>query len=608
MSNISQSANECKHRIIDRYGPAKNDRVRCPAHDDSNPSLQLTVKDGKLLWHCHAGCSQDAVREQLVADGLWSMKASSSPVRRERLEEESKVSHQEILDVCITLDDLEEEHREILQNYARSRCVEIPETALYLSALSSGRITRRRFPAMVYEIVRDNAVIGAHVTWLASNGQSKLDVNDPKRTYGRVKGGHIRLHRRYDRHEPVVVAEGVETALSVEKITGLRAIVACNASNLGRIDVPKCPEIIIAADNDPGRAGIEGANKLARRISLENRLVRVALPFHQGNQKRDWNDELCEAGADLDHLNKQIREARPFDTIGAVSAFDFLRMDFPPRPSMLHPWLPTAGLAMVHAPRGAAKTWFCLSAAHAIVTGKTFLDWKVNAKGRVLYVDGELPASVLQTRLRHFEWDGSEEDMLLLTPDLFHQKNRSMPDLGDQDGRDQLDAVIWQNTIDLIILDSLSTLQRSGGEENTAESWISIQNWALKHRGQGRSIIFVHHEGRNNKPRGTSKREDTLDTMIGLSPMPNVEGEDSTTIQLAFTKHRGFFGTETTPRVLQLSTETKRAVWSLGTSPKSTRDRVFELRDDGMKAADIARQLSITAGRVSQILNGQSDS
>jgi DNA primase len=32
--------------------------ARCPAHDDKNPSLSVSVSpDGKILAHCHAGCS-----------------------------------------------------------------------------------------------------------------------------------------------------------------------------------------------------------------------------------------------------------------------------------------------------------------------------------------------------------------------------------------------------------------------------------------------------------------------------------------------------------------------------------------------------------------------
>ena len=45
--------------------------ARCPAHDDRNPSLSLTERDGRLLVHCHAGCSQNAVIEALRERGLW---------------------------------------------------------------------------------------------------------------------------------------------------------------------------------------------------------------------------------------------------------------------------------------------------------------------------------------------------------------------------------------------------------------------------------------------------------------------------------------------------------------------------------------------------------
>ena len=45
---------------------------RCLAHDDKNPSLSLNESsDGKILVHCHAGCSQESVIAALRDLGLW---------------------------------------------------------------------------------------------------------------------------------------------------------------------------------------------------------------------------------------------------------------------------------------------------------------------------------------------------------------------------------------------------------------------------------------------------------------------------------------------------------------------------------------------------------
>ena len=37
----------------------------CPAHDDKNPSLSITEKDGKILLKCWAGCTNEEVVDAL---------------------------------------------------------------------------------------------------------------------------------------------------------------------------------------------------------------------------------------------------------------------------------------------------------------------------------------------------------------------------------------------------------------------------------------------------------------------------------------------------------------------------------------------------------------
>lgn len=44
---------------------------KCPAHDDRTASLSLSLgTNGKLVWRCHAGCSQEAVQAEFKARGL----------------------------------------------------------------------------------------------------------------------------------------------------------------------------------------------------------------------------------------------------------------------------------------------------------------------------------------------------------------------------------------------------------------------------------------------------------------------------------------------------------------------------------------------------------
>src|SRR5262245_24943246 len=44
---------------------------RCPAHDDQRASLSLSNGDKGVVFHCHAGCSQDDVLAALKSRGLW---------------------------------------------------------------------------------------------------------------------------------------------------------------------------------------------------------------------------------------------------------------------------------------------------------------------------------------------------------------------------------------------------------------------------------------------------------------------------------------------------------------------------------------------------------
>ena len=65
-------------------------KVKCPAHRDHTPSLALSdAEDGRVLVHCHAGCTQWDVIAALDKLGLWPNGEPSQQPRR-RTEGEKK--------------------------------------------------------------------------------------------------------------------------------------------------------------------------------------------------------------------------------------------------------------------------------------------------------------------------------------------------------------------------------------------------------------------------------------------------------------------------------------------------------------------------------------
>jgi hypothetical protein len=138
----------------------------------------------------------------------------------------------------------------------------------------------------------------------------------------------------------------------------------------------------------------------------------------------------------------------------------------------------------------------------------------------------------------------------LVTPDL---QTGAMPDLATYEGQEMIDAVIGD--AELIVVDNLSSLARSGGRENDAESWLPIQPWALRQRQQGRSVLFVHHSGKGGAQRGTSKREDILDTVISLKRPAEYNPADGAVFEVHFEKTRDMHGEDAQPFEARLQTD-----------------------------------------------------
>jgi putative DNA primase/helicase len=234
--------------------------------------------------------------------------------------------------------------------------------------------------------------------------------------------------------------------------------------------------------------------------------------------------------ADLELIAPSIAELslRPF------GFNDFLNLNISPRQMLLHPILPERSLAMLYAPRGIGKSWLGLSIGLAVASGRPLLRWSAPKPKRVLYVDGEMSLVSLQERLRAISLGLGEipnDGFQILAADYVE----GGLNLGTEDGQHGIEHLL--DGIDLLILDNLSTLC-STLSESGSDSWTSIQSWLLNLRRRGISFLFIHHAGNNGRQRGTSRREDTLDTVIALRRPDDYSSEHGARFEIHFEKLR----------------------------------------------------------------------
>ncbi|MEJ1362570.1 MAG: AAA family ATPase [Candidatus Sedimenticola sp. (ex Thyasira tokunagai)] len=283
-----------------------------------------------------------------------------------------------------------------------------------------------------------------------------------------------------------------------------------------------------------------------------------------------------------------------------VPISDFLSQEFPPRELILDPWLPSQGLAMIHAPRGIGKTHVALNIAYAVASGRSFLGWRVPHPVGVLFLDGEMPASALQERLEAIVSTNGMEPSApfnLFTPDM-QPKDRAAFNIGVLEDQDALEPYL--KGVVLILVDNIATLCRTG-KENEAESWTPIQEWALRQRAAGRSVLFIHHSGKGGQQRGTSSREDVLDTIINLKRPSNYEADQGARFEIHFEKARGFYGEDSRPLEVALVTDERgKQEWTVMPLEDSVYEQVITLYQAGLKQWEIAEEIGLDKSGVSR--------
>jgi putative DNA primase/helicase len=194
------------------------------------------------------------------------------------------------------------------------------------------------------------------------------------------------------------------------------------------------------------------------------------------------------------------------------------------------------------------------------------------------------------------EAEAQPENFQLLPADAFRD---GLPNLASPVGQAAIEPLLEGAA--LIVLDNISTLA-SSARDNEAESWSSMQEWLLRLRRQGYSVLLVHHAGKSGNQRGTSRREDVLDTSILLKRPEDYVVMDGARFEIHFEKARGLHGDDVAPFEVKMEIRPDVGLqWSVRDIEVSRNARVLELLEQGMTLREVATETGISKSQVDRI-------
>jgi 5S rRNA maturation endonuclease (ribonuclease M5)/KaiC/GvpD/RAD55 family RecA-like ATPase len=400
----------------------------------------------------------------------------------------------------------------------------------------------------------------------------------------------------------VFVVEGEKDVESLRKLN-ITGTTCPGGANKWRPEFNQCfagADVVIIPDADePGRKHAESVATHLSGVAKRIRLIQL--------KEKDVSGWLA-AGGTRDQLIKLINQAPEYAEPGQsqVSRFkpltlaEFFSLAIKPRGMVLDPIIPEKGLAMVYAVRGTGKTYLVLGIAYAVATGSQFLKWKAPHARRVLLVDGEMPAAALQERLAKVVQGATAEpadDMLtIISGDLMEEGG--VGNLADPKVQAELEPHL--EGVELLILDNLSSLT-AVIRDNDADSWNPIQAWLLRLRRRGISVLIVHHAGKGGEQRGTSRREDVLDTSISLRRPSDYVPTEGARFEVHLEKARGVHGEPAKPFEAKLEERGSTAVWTMRDIDDANLARVRALLEDDLSVRDIADETGIPKSTVQRL-------
>ena len=197
---------------------------------------------------------------------------------------------------------------------------------------------------------------------------------------------------------------------------------------------------------------------------------------------------------------------------------EFIKMKLPERKPLLIDTrtggavLLESSVNQIFAFRGLGKSVVVNALLKPLLTGKDWLHFRSQGGLKVVLVDGELPQSQLQERLREFSGKEYKGRLKLISPELMNPDY--FPVLSRPADQERFLRQIEAFEPNVIVFDTLSSIFKF--DTNDTDHWTAVNGFLRQLRSDGYCVLLVHHAGKNNTQRGRTDGDDHLDVAIQL--------------------------------------------------------------------------------------------
>ncbi|MCK5604921.1 AAA family ATPase [Candidatus Pacearchaeota archaeon] len=283
---------------------------------------------------------------------------------------------------------------------------------------------------------------------------------------------------------------------------------------------------------------------------------------------------------------------------------EFRKFSFPEKKTLLDPWVQESSILLLTGDPGVGKTWFAMSVAYAIATGKNFGPWETTTRIPVCYCEAEMAGVDQQYRLEQLQHGERQPDnFYYLSGAAVQQGSLAKLIITDKDVRKGITQSLVKKGVKFWVLDNLASTT-PGVDENDKAAYDPVNQWIMDLRHIGITTMIVHHHNKAGQQRGTSGREDNVDLNIALQKPRGYQVEEGARFEVIFKKSRQFRQSQLARMVGQefQLLEGVYADWTWKRPKADAHLDILVMFADGYTNAEIAKALDKAKSTVSNAL------